>query len=78
MEIAKYGIITPVCNGSNFNAIDQLTKQEEILCNALTEMLVNDALREEYANNSRERILNFSPEIITNQWRGLIEQITSK
>ena len=73
IEFARFGIITPVCDYNQFNAEVPLTREEKILSNALIEMLTNESLRTYYAKNSRNRLKDFSPQIITERWRTIID-----
>jgi glycosyltransferase involved in cell wall biosynthesis len=74
LEYAKYGIITPVCDGGHFNADDPLISEEKVLLDAICKMLTNDRLRDSYAEKANERVRDFTPEIITAKWRTLIEE----
>lgn len=76
IELAEYGIITPVFGGEHLNNQDALTKEENLLADALLELLENNAMRNSYANKAHRRVFDYSPEVIINQWKVLIEEIT--
>lgn len=57
---AKYGIVTPICDGCEYSAIDPLTVEERILADAIIEMLGNHELRDYYIDRSNEVVEAFS------------------
>lgn len=73
IEFANYGVITPVCNGEHFNSFDPLTREENLLADALYKLLINDSLRESYSKKSIVRLKEFSPEKVSEYWKSLIE-----
>lgn len=73
VEYAEFGVLTSVCSGENFNAEDPLTKEEKQLAEAIIAMLADEKLRKSYAEKSRQRILDFSPEKIAQDWIKVIE-----
>lgn len=73
VEYAQYGVLTSVCSGGNFNAEDPLSREEKQLAEAIVTMLMDEELRKKYAQMSRQRIQDFSPEKITRDWIKVIE-----
>ena len=73
VEYAEYGVLTSVCSGGSFNAEDPLSKEEKQLAEALVTMLTDEQLRKKYAEKSRQRIQDFSPEKIAQDWIKVIE-----
>lgn len=74
LEFAEYGILTSVCStGGSFNAEDPLSKEEKQLAEAVIMMLKDEKLRQKYAEKSRQRIQDFSPEKIAQDWIQVIE-----
>lgn len=73
IEYAEYGILTSVCSGENFNGEDPLTKEEEQLAEAIVAMLQDEQLRKKYAEKSHQRIQDFTPEKIAEDWIKVIE-----
>ena len=70
----EYGVLTSVCSGGSFNAEDPLSKEEKQLAEAIVTMLTDNALRQKYAQKSRERVLDFAPEKIAADWMKVIEE----
>ncbi|MES1038118.1 glycosyltransferase [Peribacillus simplex] len=73
IEHSKFGILTPVCDGIKYSATDSLTKEENLLSEAIVEVLSNNEVKEKYKKASIQRIKDFSPEVISKEWIKLIE-----
>ena len=71
IEEAEYGILVPVLH--NDKNKDKLTKQEEIIANAIIKLLKDNKKRKEYAEKSAERIKFFTMEKNKKEWEDLIE-----
>ncbi len=57
---SQYGIITPICDGVEYQSIDQLTKEEKLLSDAVVKMLIDNDMRSEYISKSMEVVEKFS------------------
>ena len=77
IEYAEYGILIP--NFPEQRKIDEndliITKEEVILANAVIELLTKPELKERYEKKAKERIKNFSPECIKQEWINLLESL---
>jgi len=74
IELAKYGILTPVCDGKFYNEKDPFTKEEILLSESIINVLKNKKIRKKYRNQSKKRIEDFSPENIIEQWLDVINE----
>jgi len=72
IEYAKYGVLTPVCDGKKYGADDPLTKEEELLAEAIMNLLEKKGIRKKYSKRSKERAQDFHPELIVKQWMEII------
>lgn len=72
IECEKYGVLVPKMDYGNFNSLDELTKEELIMAEAIIKLHENEDLRKKYSSLSKERIKNFSPDKITNEWESCI------
>lgn len=70
-EYAEFGILVPVCDDV---ICDELSVKENLLADAILEMLNDDALRQKYIAKSAECINNFRPEFLAQQWYELIDK----
>ena len=75
IEYGKYGILTPELDSGHFNAVDPLTYEEELLSNAIYKLLTDQELNFKYVQKSYERIRDFSPDVISTKWKGLIDSL---
>ena len=69
MEYAKYGILTPQYTGEGI-----AEKNEQLLKQAVSEMLYEDRIRSRYLQSCAEGAERFSKDTILEQWRELIEE----
>lgn len=72
IELAKYGVLTPVCGEGDLSQLT-LTREEELMAEAILRMLRDDGLRLKYASRAKQRAEDFRPERIMTQWERLIE-----
>lgn len=77
IEYGKYGVLVPTFNEKHIdkNNIFEMSRQELILADAIIKMLKNEKLRKQYENNAKERIKDFQPNKIKEEWINLIERI---
>lgn len=72
IEYEEYGILVPKLNYDNFNSYDKITKEEQIMANAIIKLHEDEELRKKYINLSKERINDFSVEKIIAEWEKCI------
>ena len=76
IEYAEYGILTPTFSKEKFNKDDiSINREENCLSNAIIEILENDELRLKYEKNAKNRMEDFKPDKIKQQWIDLIENL---
>lgn len=76
IEKAKYGILCPVCDGIIHGPDKYLTYEENILADAIIEILESDDLRKYYCSMGYRRAENFNINKIINEWLEVIEYKT--
>lgn len=69
----EYGIITPVCSGKYWEADEPLEKSEEILADAIIEILREPLYRQDYAERGKQRSKQFDMKYLIWQWIAAIE-----
>lgn len=69
---AKYGILSPVCDGVEYDATHSLTEQEILLGNAIESILFESDLSERYINTAHDAIKTFSLDGMVNSYLDLI------
>lgn len=74
IDYAQYGILVPVCDGTKYTN-EKLTFEEELLADAIIEVLTNKKLRDKYSEMAKIRASNFEIENIVSQWYDLLEEI---
>lgn len=72
IEMAEYGIITPVCSGNKKLGKEPLEKEEELLAKAMCMLVEDKKLRMHYAEQSRTRAEDFSINKAVQQWIDII------
>lgn len=72
IEMAEYGIITPVCSGNKKLGKEPLEKEEELLAKAMGMLVEDDQLRLHYAEQSVKRAEDFSIGKAVKQWIDII------
>lgn len=72
IEKAEYGVLIPVCNTGD---IEQavLTQEENLMADAIIELINNPNLRLNYADRAKERSEHFRAENIMKQWVEILE-----
>jgi glycosyltransferase involved in cell wall biosynthesis len=73
VEYAKHGILTPVCDGVMYRPQDPLTKEEEILSNAIIGLMKDQTMRDKYSKLALERVADFSIDKIIKQWEDCLK-----
>ena len=73
MNKCSYGIITPKCSGKKYSGVEPLEAAETELADAITEILTNNALRDQYCCKSLERAGEYTIERTVEKWIEVIE-----
>ena len=68
IEKGEYGILIPVCENELSNVNEELSKQENLMADAIIELLTNKEELDRYIEKSKERIAFFSMEKNKNEW----------
>lgn len=68
MEIAESGILCPVCYGAEMDAEKPLTKEEEILAEAIMKVLEDKQLSQKMIENGKKRAEDFDMNKIIKSW----------
>lgn len=71
IEYAEYGILVPKFTQNETN---ELSKEENIMADAIIELLKNEKLRNKYKKLSKERVEYFNKKDIMNQWLDIVEK----
>lgn len=71
IEYAENGILVPVCKKQSDNLLE-LTKDEEMLADAISRILLDEGLRKRYIERSKVRISDFSEKAIFKKWEEAI------
>jgi glycosyltransferase involved in cell wall biosynthesis len=74
IEYASYGILVPLCDGKKYPASAPLTAGERLMAGAITDMLLDENMRNRYAELSKIRIRHFDQEIVVKRWIELINR----
>lgn len=72
IERAQFGILTPPCDGRKYSAQDAITEEENMLADALVEMLQDAKTREHYRRKGLERVERFRMDNILEQWQKIL------
>lgn len=72
IEKAEYGILLPVFNTGNIDQ-KELTHEENLMADAIIELINNTDLRSDYAIQARNRSEHFRSENIMKQWVNILE-----
>jgi glycosyltransferase involved in cell wall biosynthesis len=70
----KYGILTPVCDGTKYDAKTPLTKEERLLADAIVLLLSDKALQNEYRQKAPEAVSQLDSETMVHKWLKAIEK----
>src|SRR3989344_613980 len=68
IEYAKYGVLTPVCDGKLYTATNPLTKEETMLGEAIAKVLTDEVLKNNLITGSSERAQYFDIKNIIKEW----------
>lgn len=68
IEYAKYGILTPVCDGKLYKANQSLTKEENMLSESMIKVLTDEKLKDSLITGSQERARYFDIKNIIKEW----------
>lgn len=68
IEMAEYGILTPVCSRKKRDIGEPLEKEEELLAEAMLLLREEPKLREKYSMRAKKRAMDFDIEQIVGQW----------
>lgn len=72
VEYAKYGVIVPVCSGNKEQVFGELEKEEELLLQAMLEMIESENIRKDYKKKALERGSFFDIRNIARQWMDFV------
>lgn len=76
IELAKYGVLVPSFNRKNIDINDlEISEEENKMAEAIIKVLTEKNLKEEYEKKAKERINDFSPLKIKEEWKTLIEKL---
>lgn len=73
IELAQYGIITPVCSGNKKLGNEGLEKEEKLLADAMLRIVEDHELRRYYSEQSERRAKDFAVEKQVIQWLELLD-----
>ena len=73
IEYAEYGVLVPVCSGERYDEKAPLERQEQILAEAMLEIMRDDTLYEKYKEKAKERADQLSFEHKAKEWKEIIE-----
>lgn len=68
IEYADYGLLVPVCDGVFHDSNLSLTTEEEMLAQAVIELLTDKDLNNKYSQAALERVEDFRIEQVIEQW----------
>ena len=72
IDYAEYGVLVPELDGKFHEYSSPLTKEEDMLANAIITMLKDAAMREKYSELAFKRVNDFNFEVIMKQWEAII------
>ncbi|UCE99388.1 MAG: glycosyltransferase [Planctomycetota bacterium] len=75
IEQSKYGILVPPLDGEFKKADAPLTKEEEMLAEALLTLLQDDLLRQHYKQVGYQRTDKFRTDRIVEEWMSVLEKL---
>lgn len=76
IEYCKYGVLVPSFDQEEVNYEDiNISEKEEILGDAIIKLLEDTKLKVMYEEKANERIKDFSPEKINEDWKNIIENL---
>lgn len=71
VEYAEYGVITPICDGTYYTGDIPLTKEEEILADAIINILKDNKAMIDYKSKIVKRAIDFDMDMCINNWTDL-------
>ena len=72
INIKRYGILTPVCDGKRYAADDELTEEELIMADHMITLLRDEELAVHFRKQSLKRIEDFHIKNIIKRWESII------
>ena len=72
IEKAEYGILIPVCQTGDMEQTE-LTAEEELMADAILELIRDPVLRADYAGRAKARSEDFRADAIMKQWTVILE-----
>ncbi|MED0992693.1 glycosyltransferase [Bacillus nitratireducens] len=72
IEYAKYGVLCPAFKVDCFDAMEELSIEEQILSEAIINLMQDKALYEKYKEKSYERVSDFHIKNVLKQWLELL------
>lgn len=73
VQIAEFGVLVPMCDGTRYQADEPLTREEKMLADAMVRILIDESLRETLKECSLLRAKELSVERICEEWLAAIE-----
>lgn len=73
-EVLEYGILTPVCSGTMYQAGEELEEQERILADSIMYIFKNRDRAAKFVANNEARLYKFSVKEMVSQWHMVIER----
>lgn len=73
IECANHGILIPVCDGKKYKYNEPLTKEEDIMADAILELRDDKELYERYTNKAMERVRDFEINTVIKEWENIID-----
>lgn len=73
-EVLEYGILTPVCSGTMYQAGEELEEQERILADSIMYIFKNRDRAAKFVANNAARLYKFSVKEMVSQWHMVIER----
>lgn len=70
---AEYGILTPVCDDCEYDALHPITAEEKMLAEAIIHLLKDEALRKRYSESGAECAGRFDADTMAEKWMALAE-----
>lgn len=72
---SEYGILLPTLDTKQYSSGHDLTAEEKVWAESITELLLDEKLRVHYRRKSIERVTDFDIKNTINQWSDLIEAV---
>lgn len=73
IDYAEFGILIPSFGKEECNYDMELTKEENILADAILKMLDDKELRNKYIEKSKQRVKDFNIDVIANEWKKILK-----